>query len=69
MLSASLSQFQTGQYVVAVGTQGPGGTLAATTVEQGSFLPLYEHGNGISSLPQLGCSSSAVATAALLSAH
>jgi hypothetical protein len=69
MVSASLSQLQTGQYVVAVGTQGPGGTLAATTVEQGSFLPNYEHGNGISSLPPLGCSSPAVATAALLSAH
>lgn len=69
MVRASLSQFQTGQYVVAVGTQGPGGTLAATTVEQGSFLPHYEHGDGISSLPQLGCSSSAVATAALLWAH
>jgi hypothetical protein len=69
MVSASLSPFRTGQYVVAVGTQGPGGTLTATTVEQGSFLPHYEHGNGISSLPQLGCSSAAVATAALLSAH
>ncbi len=69
MATASLSQFQPGEYAVAVGAAGPNGTLAATTVEQGSFLPQIPRSNGIASLPPMGCSSSAVATAALLSAR
>lgn len=68
LTAASLSQFRTGGYVIAVGAAGPNGTLAATTVEQGSFLPQIQNGDGISKLPQVGCSSSAVATAALVSA-
>jgi hypothetical protein len=39
----------------------PGGrrppSLAVTTVEQGTSVPQIQHGNGISGLPQLGCSS------------
>ncbi len=66
--SASLSQLQTGEFTVAVGSAGPNGTLAATTVEQGADLSRIQHGSGIFNLPGLGCSSSVVATAALVSA-
>jgi Domain of unknown function (DUF5666) len=68
LASASVSQLQTGEYIVAVGSAGPSGTLAATTVEEGTSLPHIQHGNGISSLPRIGCSSSTVATAALVAA-
>ena len=64
---ADLSQLRAGDYVVAVGKAGPGGSLAATTVEEGKPLP-HNRGNGISSLPRIGCQSSTVATAALISA-
>jgi hypothetical protein len=68
LASATLTQFLPGQFIVAVGSPGPNGTLAATTVEEGAFLPRIElPPEGISGLPPIGCSSSAVATAALLS--
>jgi hypothetical protein len=67
LVRADLNQFRTGDYVVAVGKAGPGGTLLATTVEEGTSLP-HSRSNGISGLPRLGCATSAVATAALISA-
>jgi hypothetical protein len=68
LASASLSELKTGEYIVAVGSAGPDGTLAAATVEEGTSLPHVQHGDGISSLPRIGCSSSTVATAALVAA-
>jgi hypothetical protein len=69
LASASLSQLQAGELIVAVGSVAPDGALAAATVEQGTQLPqVVQRGNGIAKLPRLGCSPSAVATAALLSA-
>jgi hypothetical protein len=67
MASASVSQLQSGRYVIAVGSAGPDGTLAAATVEQTGSLP------GPALIPFLrppwgGCSPSGVALAALLSA-
>jgi hypothetical protein len=67
MASASVSQLQAGGYVIAVGSAGPGGTLAAATVEQTGSPP------GPALIPFLrppwgGCSPSGVALAALLSA-
>lgn len=68
LASASLSQLQAGELIVAVGSAGPD-ALAAATVEQGTQLPqVVSPGNGIARVPGLGCSPSAVATAALLSA-
>jgi hypothetical protein len=71
-----VSQLRTGELTAAVGTAGPNGTLAATTVEQG-VAPTGGSGkglqfpvsprHGISGAP-LGCSASAIATAALLAA-
>jgi hypothetical protein len=68
LASASPSGLQTGEYIVAVGSAGPNGTLAAAAVEEGTSLPHIQHGNGISSLPRIGCSPSTVATAALVAA-
>lgn len=69
LASASLSQLQAGELIVAVGSAGPDGALAAATVEQGNQLPQVVHrGDGIARLPGLGCSPPAVAAAALLSA-
>jgi Domain of unknown function (DUF5666) len=66
LASASLSQLQAGDLVVAVGSAAPDGALAAATIEQGTQLPqVIPRGNGIAKLPRLGCSPSAVATAAL----
>ncbi|MGH3404055.1 MAG: hypothetical protein ACRDRJ_16360 [Streptosporangiaceae bacterium] len=65
---ARLSRLRAGAYVVAVGKPGRGGTLAATTVEEGASLP-HDRGNGIIRLPHVGCTPSTVATAALNSAR
>jgi hypothetical protein len=74
--NVGVSQLRAGELTVAVGTAGPNGTLAATTVEQG-VVPAGGSGerlqfpvnpsNGISGAP-LGCSAPAIATAALLAA-
>ena len=66
--TSTLSQFQTGEFTIAVGRAKPDGTLAAATVEQGNLMPRFEHGGGIVSEPWLGCSPSAIATAAFLTA-
>ncbi len=67
LAGAHLSLLRAGAYVVAVGKPGPGGSLAATTVEEGASLP-HDRGNGITRLPRVGCAPSTVATAALNSA-
>jgi hypothetical protein len=66
--AAGLGQLQAGQFIVAVGSARADGALAAATVEQGADLPHIQHGNGIIAQPWLGCSPSAVATAAFLAA-
>ncbi len=66
--AAALGQLQAGQFIVAVGSARADGALAAATVEQGADLPHTQHGNGIVAQPWLGCSPSAVATAAFLAA-
>jgi hypothetical protein len=66
--SATVGQLQPGTFVVAVGTAKAGGALVAATVQQGAGLPHIQHGNGIVWPSWLGCSPSAVATAALLAA-
>jgi hypothetical protein len=68
LAGVSLSQLKAGDLIVAVGSGGPDGTLAAATVEQGPRLPQTYSGNGAANLPRLGCSSSDVAASALLSA-
>ena len=67
LVSATLSQIRTGDYVVAVGTAGRGESLVAAAVEAGSSLP-HNRGGGISRLPRAGCRPSAIATAASVTA-
>lgn len=66
--SVTAGQLQPGTFVVAVGAAKAGGALVAATVQQGAGLPHIQHGNGIVWPSWLGCSPSAVATAALLAA-
>ena len=49
----------------AFGSAGPHGTLAATTVQQGSQLPHLDKGGKIARLHNRGCSPAAITTAAL----
>ena len=75
--SVTVNQLRAGELTVAVGTSGPGGTLAAKTVEQGVMpasgsgtqlqFPVNPH-SGISGPATHGCSVSAIATAALMAA-
>jgi hypothetical protein len=93
LVDAALSRLKTGEFTTVVGTKGPGGTLAATTVEQAtssvaiarpSAPPTAFAGGPPGALPTnlptalpsgtgpgsifsgLGCSSTAIATADLL---
>lgn len=75
--SVEVNQLRRGELTAAVGTAGANGTLAAKTVAQG-VMPASGSGtkfqfpvnpkNGISGPAGLGCSGSAIATAALLAA-
>jgi hypothetical protein len=65
---STVGQLKAGEFTIAVGTAQAGGTLAAATIEQGNLMPRFEHGGGIIAQPWLGCSPSAVATAAFLAA-
>jgi hypothetical protein len=66
---SGVSQFTIGKHIVAFGSAGPDGTLAAASVDQGNQLPQIQRGgSGIARLHSQGCSPAAVATAALLSA-
>jgi hypothetical protein len=60
----SIGGLRTGELVDAVGNAGPDGTLAATTIDQGTDLPVASSPPGA-----LGCSPSVVATALLAAAH
>jgi hypothetical protein len=64
--TSTVSQLRAGQFTIAVGGAKADGTLAAATVEQGNLMPRFEHGGRIIPQPWLGCSPSAVATAAFL---
>jgi hypothetical protein len=68
LAGAGLSQARAGEYVVAVGKAGPGGTLQAATVEEGASLP-HDRSNGISRFPGIGCRPSTIAAAALISVN
>jgi hypothetical protein len=64
--TSTLSQFQVGEFTIAVGRATSDATLAAATAEQGTLMPRFEHGGGILRQPWLGCSPSAITTAAFL---
>jgi hypothetical protein len=65
---STVSQLRAGQFTIAVGRAKADETLAAATVEQGNLMPRFEHGSGIVAQPWLGCSPSAITTAAFLTA-
>ena len=62
---AVVSQLRIGELTNAFGSAGPHGTLAATTVQQGSQLPHLDKGGKIARLHNRGCSPAAITTAAL----
>jgi hypothetical protein len=65
LTGASVSQLRIGELTDAFGSAGPHGTLAASTVEQGSQLPHLDRGGTIARLHSQGCSPAAITTAAL----
>lgn len=64
MISSSVRRLTTGVHVIAVGHSEPGGTLAASTVEQGATLPQIQAAPSRSATGS--CDPSAVASALAL---
>jgi hypothetical protein len=65
---STVGQLRPGVFTIAVGSAKSDGTLAAATIEQGTGMMHFQHGGGIVAQPWLGCSPTAVATAAFLTA-
>jgi hypothetical protein len=66
--TSTVGQLQLGGFTIAVGSATSVGRLAAASIEQGDLLPRFGHAGGIIAQPWLGCSPSAVATTAFLTA-
>jgi hypothetical protein len=67
LVSASLSQLQDGGIITSVGSAGPNGTLAAATVDEGTYQPrIFSPDGSIARLPGGSCSPSAIAATAFM---